>query len=136
MNNVYAYSMRSYVFNDDHLDKWVYLMEEMGFSDFRDSEWRTVLYLIAADERLYRDRKTLINFEEKSINADKWFKNSYSSGENKLLALAFNLYTQSEYYEYPNGERIYITPMDIFTSLDSEYRWVAIEAIKVRFLRE
>ena len=64
----------------------------------------------------------------------KWFRNPYSSGEKRLLALAYNLFTALDYYEFSNGERYYISPFEIFAYLDSDYREVATNAIKFRFL--
>lgn len=133
MKDIQIYQMQHHMLNETHSINLESLVYEMGFSDLKDTEWLSTLYLIASNETLFRDRNKLINFKERSINPEKWFVNPYSSGENKLLALAFNLFTQSEYYETFNGKRFYITPMDIFTSLDSQYRWVAIEAIKIRF---
>ena len=120
--------------NEHHTNRFLLLASELNFSNFKDSEWRTVMFLISSNEKLFTNRKSLIDFEERSIHADKWFNNSYSSGEKRLLALAFNLFTTSDYYEFPNGERYYISPFEIFAFLDSDYREIATNAIKVRFL--
>lgn len=126
--------MEEYFLNKDHLDRFLLLASELNFSDFKDSEWRSVIFLISSSEKLFMNRKSLIDFEDRSIHADKWFKNPYSSGEKRLLALAFNLFTASDFYEFPNGERYYISPFEIFAFLDPDFREIATNAIKIRFL--
>ena len=66
----------------------------------------------------------IYDFRAHTIRPDVLESIDFSSGERKVLLLAFNLYNG---WECPS-------PHDIFTILDSNMREIALRAIQIRFL--
>ena len=56
----------------------------------------------------------LINIEGKEINSEIWFAGHLSGGEQRLLALAYILFTNQDFYEFENGKKYYISPLENF----------------------
>lgn len=104
----------------------------MELEHFNNSYWRSLLYIFSGDEQLFENRNSLVDFRNRMIHAEKWFAGEYSGGEQRLLALAFNLFTDRDYFEFDNGDRYYISPFYTFSGLDERNYLLAKNAIDVR----
>ncbi|WP_430616180.1 hypothetical protein IGI71_000705 [Enterococcus sp. DIV1279b] len=60
----------------------------------------------------------MVNFVQKEINSDLWFDGTLSGGEQRLVALAYNLFTNQDFYEFENGKRYNISPLEVFSGVD------------------
>lgn len=106
-----------------------------GNVSFMDNERMALLYIISGNEALKNrlsmiyslDKRTII-FETDTVTEKPILDASFSSGEQALIRLGFNLFN----FHYDDG---YTTPVEIFSCLDEESTWLAIEAIKIRFGR-
>jgi len=49
-----------------------------------------------------------------------------------LLALAYNLFTNQDFYEFENGKKYYISPLEIFSGIDESGYKLAKNAIDIR----
>ncbi|MFS1038558.1 DUF6075 family protein [Enterococcus casseliflavus] len=76
--------------------------------------------------------RLLVNIERKEINSETWFDGRLSGGEQRLLALAYNLFTNQDFYEFDNGKKYYISPLEIFSGVDEAGYNLAKNAIAVR----
>ena len=90
------------------------------------------MFILSGDESLFLSRKKLINFENRSIRPKIWFNGELSGGETRLLALAFNLFTTLDYYEFEDGTRYNISPLQVFSGLDSYSYILAKNALDVK----
>ncbi|WP_244323444.1 DUF6075 family protein [Enterococcus gallinarum] len=73
--------MEDLFLNKDHMAKFSYMMEELGFEDFRDPYWTRLAFIISRNEKLFENRHSLINFEQREINSEEWFSGTLSGGE-------------------------------------------------------
>lgn len=119
--------------SEKHKQNFFAMMGELGFKDIKDidSYWRSLIFIISGNEQLFAVRRSLIDAEQKLIKLN-WFTSGYSSGEEKLLALAYNLFTNRDYFEFDDRTILYISPLDIFSSLDDYNYQLAKNAIDVR----
>ncbi|MEB8418528.1 DUF6075 family protein [Enterococcus casseliflavus] len=124
--------MEDLFFNKEHIAKFSYMMNELGFKDLHDPYWRSLTFIVSGNDRLFNQRHTLVNFTGKEINSEKWFDGSLSGGEQKLLALAYNLFTNQDFYEFESGKKYYISPLEIFSGVDETGYKLAKNAIDVR----
>lgn len=124
--------MEDLFFNKEHIAKFSYMMNELGFEDLHDPYWRSLTFIVSGNDRLFNQRHTLVNFTGKEINSEKWFDGSLSGGEQKLLALAYNLFTNQDFYEFESGKKYYISPLEIFSGVDETGYKLAKNAIDVR----
>ncbi|WP_368264470.1 DUF6075 family protein [Enterococcus innesii] len=124
--------MENLFLNKEHMAKFSYMMEELGFEDLRDPYWTSLSFTIAGNERLFDKRHSLINFDQKEINSEEWFSGTLSGGEQRLIALAYNLFTNQDFYEFDDGKRYYISPLEIFSGVDEMSYKLAKNAIDVR----
>lgn len=124
--------MNELFLNENHKTKFNGMMNDLGFKDFRDPYWRTVAFIFAGNDRLFDQRNSLINFDRKEINSDKWFSGTFSGGEQRLLAMAYNLFTNQDFYEFEDGRKYYISPLEIFSGVDNKGYKLAMNAIYVR----
>lgn len=115
-----------------HMNRFLTIMDELGFSDTKDSYWRSLVFIISGNDKLFDERNALVNFKGKEINSETWFDGSLSSGEQRLLALAYNLFTNQDFYELENGKKYYISPLEIFSGIDESGYKLAKNAIDVR----
>ncbi|MCC4044813.1 DUF6075 family protein [Enterococcus gallinarum] len=107
-------------------------MEELGFEDLRDPYWTSLSFIIAGNGNLFDKRHSLINFDQREINSEEWFSGTLSGGEQRLIALAYNLFTNQNFYEFDDGKRYYISPLEIFSGVDEMSYKLAKNAIDVR----
>ncbi|WP_461199299.1 DUF6075 family protein [Enterococcus sp. N249-2] len=124
--------MKEKFLNDDHKKRFTQLISELSMEGNLDVYWRSFLFIVAGNEQLFRNRKSVINFDGRSIEPDSIFLGSFSGGEQKLLSLAFNFYTNMDYYEDEEGNTYYISPLDVFSNLDKDMYTLAKNAIDVR----
>lgn len=115
-----------------HVGRFTDMMTELGFEDLNDPYWRSLVFILSGDNRLFNERHALINIKGKEINSEIWFDGHLSGGEQRLLALAYNLFTNQDFYEYENGRRYNISPLEIFSGIDPTSYELAKNAIDVR----
>ena len=124
--------MEDLFLNKDHMAKFSYMMEELGFEDLRDPYWTSLSFIIAGNNKLFENRHSLINFDQRLINSEVWFSGTLSGGEQRLIALAYNLFTNMDFYEFEDGKKYYISPLEIFSGVDEVGYKLAKNAIDVR----
>jgi hypothetical protein len=124
--------MEDLFFNKEHIAKFSYMMNELGFEDLHDPYWTSLTFILSGNDRLFNQRHTLVNFTGKEINSETWFDGSLSGGEQKLLALAYNLFTNQDFYEFESGKKYYISPLEIFSGVDETGYKLAKNAIDIR----
>ncbi|MGC3362395.1 MULTISPECIES: DUF6075 family protein [Enterococcus] len=98
----------------------------------KDPYWRSLMYIVSGNETLFANRHSLINYKEREINSEVWFTGSFSGGEQRLLQLAFNLFTNLPYYLTEGDQKEYISPLEIFAGLDDYHYRLAKNALDVR----
>ena len=74
--------MEDLFLNKDHMAKFSYMMEELGFEDLRDPYWTSLSFIIAGNNKLFENRHSLINFDQRLINSEVWFSGTLSGGSN------------------------------------------------------
>lgn len=114
--------------------KFSYMMEELGFEDLRDPYWTSLSFIVTGNEKLFNKRHSLINFDQRLINSEVWFSGTLSGGEQRLIALAYNLFTNMDFYEFEDGKKYYISPLEIFSGVDEVGYKLAKNAIDVRLM--
>lgn len=124
--------MEDLFLNKDHMAKFSYMMEELGFEDLRDPYWTSLSFIVTGNEKLFNKRHSLINFDQRLINSEVWFSGTLSGGEQRLIALAYNLFTNMDFYEFEDGKKYYISPLEIFSGVDEVGYKLAKNAIDVR----
>lgn len=107
-------------------------MEELGFEDLRDPYWTSLAFIISGNDKIYENRHSLIDFDQREINGEEWFSGTLSGGEQRLIALGYNLFTNMGFYEFENGERYNISPLEIFSGVDEAGYQLAKNAIDMR----
>lgn len=95
----------------------------------KDNERHALFYIIAGNDDLYKKRNFVYDFKDNSINPECLTdgRADFSTSSRALIRLGFNLYN--------NYKDDYISPMNIFYSLDEENYNLAIKAIDIRFGR-
>lgn len=126
--------MKELFLNKDHMVKFSYMMEELGFEDLRDPYWTSLSFIVTGNEKLFNKRHSLINFDQRLINSEVWFSGTLSGGEQRLIALAYNLFTNMDFYEFEDGKKYYISPLEIFSGVDEVGYKLAKNAIDVRLM--
>jgi len=86
-------------------------------------ERRALFTIFSENKELYAKIDNLYDFEEHWIKTDCFEKVDFSSGNRKMVELAFNLYNN---YDCS-------TPLEIFSLLDSDNYDLAMKAINIRF---
>lgn len=124
--------MEKLFLNRRHMEKFAFMMDELGFTDWRDPYWRSLVFIIAGNDKLFDQRHSLINYKQKEIKSERWFDGSLSGGEQRLVALAYNLFTSQDFYEFEDGKRYNISPLEIFCGVDETSYRLAKNAIDVR----
>lgn len=95
----------------------------------KDNERHALFHIISGNEDLFKKRHFIYDFKDNGINVECLTNGStdFSTSSRSLVRLAFNLYN--------NYNDDYISPMDIFYSLDENNYNLAINAIDIRFGR-
>ncbi|SCG83673.1 hypothetical protein DW1_2107 [Proteiniborus sp. DW1] len=96
----------------------------------KDSERQALFYIIGGNDDLFKKRHFIYNFKDNSINPECLTNGEvdFSTSSKALIRLGFNLYN--------NYKDDYISPMNIFYSLDENNYNLAVNAIDVRFGRD
>lgn len=100
-----------------------YELIERDNTNPKDNERRALFTILSENEELYSKIDSLYDFENHWINDDCFEKIDFSNGTRKLVQLAFNIYNNN-----PSP-----TPLEIFSSLDSDNYDLAMKAINIRF---
>ncbi|MFJ3330064.1 MULTISPECIES: DUF6075 family protein [Enterococcus] len=100
--------------NKEHIRKFTNMMNELGFKDLNDPYWRSLVYILSGDDRLFNELHTFVNIKGKEINSEIWFDGHLCGGDKRLLALGYNLYTYQDFHEFDNGKKYYVSPLEIF----------------------
>lgn len=124
--------MEELFLNKKHMANFSYMIEELGFEDLRDPYWTSLAFIISGNDKIYENRHSLIDFDQREINGEEWFSGTLSGGEQRLIALGYNLFTNMGFYEFENGERYNISPLEIFSGVDEAGYQLAKNAIDVR----
>lgn len=124
--------MEALFLNKVHRARYKYMMDELGFKNIKDPYWCSLLFIFAGDEILFQYRHEFINFDKREIYSDRWFEGSLSGTKQRLVALAYNLFTENDYYEFKSGNRYHISPLEIFSGVDEIGYQLARNAIGVR----
>ncbi|MDO0896216.1 DUF6075 family protein [Enterococcus sp. B1E4] len=124
--------MEELFLNKEHNARFNYMMKELGFKDLRDPYWTSLSFIITGNEKLFDNRHSLINFDHREINSEKWFLGALSGGEQRLIALGYNLFTSQDFYEFEDGKKYYISPLEIFSGVDEAGYKLAKNAIDIR----
>ena len=95
-----------------------FMMDKLSFTDLRNPYWRSLAFIFSDDERLFNQRRSLGNFVHQDINSEVWFDGTLSGGEQRLVALAYNLFTNQDFYEFEDGKRYNISPLEVFSGVD------------------
>lgn len=119
--------MEELFLSSKHMDRFMVLASEWDFKEISDPYWRSLMFIVSGDEQLFSRRKVLVNSEYREIIPEAWFSGEFSGGEQRLLLLAFNLFTNQDCYE-----QLSISPLDIFSGLDEQCYELAKNAIDVR----
>lgn len=96
-----------------------------------DNYWKTLKYLISGNDTLFNNRKSLIDYEGEAIHTPKFFDNQFSSGERKILFLAFNLFTDQEKFIYDGHEYLF-APSELFSGIDNETLELMLNAVVIK----
>ncbi len=114
------------------MEKFAFMMDELGFQDLRDPYWRSLVFIISGNDKLFDQRHSLIKYKQKEIKSECWFDGTLSGGEQRLVALAYNLFTSQDFYEFEDGKRYNFSPLEIFGGGDETACRLAKNAIDVR----
>lgn len=124
--------MEQLFLNKEHIARFNFMLEELIFTDLRDPYWRSLVFIFSGDEKLFNLRRSLVNFVHQEINSEVWFDGTLSGGEQRLVALAYNLFTNQYFYEFEDGKRYNISPLEVFSGVDEVGYQLAKNAIDVR----
>lgn len=106
--------MEEFFINEDHKIRFMHFaLRELEFKDFKDAYWRSFFFIISGNEALFSVRDTLVDFDQVSIRSEYWFNGTFSGGEERLLGLAYNLFNNNDYYEFDDGTRYNISPLEV-----------------------
>lgn len=100
-----------------------YKLIERDNTNPKDNERRAIFTIFSENEDLYSKVNSLYDFHNHWIKTDCFEKVDLSSGNRKMVELAFNLYNN---YDCS-------TPLEIFSHLDSDNYNLAMKAINIRF---
>lgn len=89
-----------------------------------DRERKALFYILSSHDDLIKTADYFYDFKHHGIKRRR--ESKICSSANKLLKLGFHLYNQSNKLSENSI-------VDTFSSLDTAYRMVAIEAMKIRF---
>ena len=90
-----------------------------------DVERAALFHILAGNESLYDHVDDIYDFKDHSIKPDCVVKSFFTSGTRMLVLLGFNLYNN-----FGNH-----TVYDAFVFLDEKNTQLALDAIKLRFVR-
>ncbi|EAC5460241.1 hypothetical protein B4X80_18270 [Listeria monocytogenes] len=124
--------MENLFLNKEHIARFNFMMDELSFTDLRDPYWRSLVFIFSGDERLFNQRRSLLNFVQREINSELWFDGTLSGEKQRLVALAYNLFSNQVFYEFEDGKRYNISPLEVFSGVDEAGYQLAKNAIDIR----
>lgn len=62
--------MEDLFLNKEHNAKFSYMMNELGFNDLHAPYWRSLVFIISGNDKLFDERNALVNFEGKEITSE------------------------------------------------------------------
>ena len=116
-----------------HEENFADLVKEWGSLEEIDCYWRSLLYIISGNENLFTNRSAIYSIHSREILSEKWGVLPLSGGEERLLLLAYVLFTNLSFYESVGGANENISIIDIFSVLDDRSYKLAKNALDVRF---
>lgn len=125
--------MRSIFVDQVHEGNFADLVKEWGSSEKIDCYWRSLLYVVSGNENLFANRSAIYSIQSREILSEKWRDLPFSGGEDRLLLLAYVLFTDLSFYESAGGTNENISIVDIFSVLDDRSYKLAKNALDVRF---
>lgn len=113
--------------NEVHQKKFYALLGE-DHTDECDTERQSLFYLLSGNADLYQKRTSFYNSQEHRIilYQEKKERVVLSSGGRALITLGFHLYNGAN----PEESNV----CDIFRNLDEQNRFLALNAIRMRFM--
>lgn len=124
--------MENLFLNKEHIARFNFMMDELSFTDLRGPYWRSLVFIFSGDERLFNQRRSLLNFVQREINSELWFDGTLSGEKQRLVALAYNLFSNQVFYEFEDGKRYNISPLEVFSGVDEAGYQLAKNAIDIR----
>lgn len=116
--------------NDDHRELYLSLMRVL---ENDDKDYRSFAYTVSAIGK-YELMKAV---GKRRVHHDALQKMSapWSNSERSMIELGYWLFSGRNFYENRDGEHLFTTITDVFSSLDSENRQVALSAMNEHFSR-
>lgn len=105
----------------EHEERYLQFLEKDGTAK-TDFERQSLFYILAS-WGIYDKIDHLYDFKNREINIDSFEEIYLSSGQNKMILLAFNLFNNN-----PAP-----APLELFSTLDKENFSICMNALKLRF---
>ncbi|MFL2106489.1 DUF6075 family protein [Desemzia sp. FAM 23988] len=108
--------------NKEHTDRLFKLIAKDN-TRATDKERIALFFIISGNSDLYNKVNSLYDFDEHWIKPNYFENVDFSSGDRKMVDLAFNLYNNSSA----------LAPLELFSTLDNDNYRLAMKAINIRF---
>lgn len=115
-----------YFIDSVHEKKYETLLKESNVTE-KETTAKAVLYLLASSHMLAMNYKEFFEVPGKYINPSGIENVKLSAGEEKIVALAFNLFNGYE------SEEINVTPYSLFSLVDKDFQRVFLQAVEIKF---
>lgn len=118
--------------DDNHAQGYAELIDRDGTHD-SDIERKALFFCLAAMDNLRKSAGTIYNFKDHGFNNSILDRMLFSSGEQALVRLGFNLYSGGTAYSKGRGQKnLDCSVMSIVESMDRNLVTVALNAIRIR----
>ncbi len=118
--------------NDAHAQGFAQLIAR-DKTPLDDRERRALFFCLSALEGLMRNAGVIYDFKARSFNMAILEKMPFSSGEQALVRLGFNLYSGGvEYQKGRSTKKLDCDVMGMIKSMDAELVTVVLNAIRIR----
>lgn len=123
---------RSIFRNDEHAQGFVQLIAR-DRTPLDDRERRALFYCLAAADGLLKSAGAIYNFADRGVNQSILDKMPFSSAEQALVRLGYNLYSGGVEYAKGRGtKKLDCDVMGMVKSMSPELVNVVINAIRIR----